>query len=192
MDGFNPFYGALKRRGAGVKWLDLSALGRRLLPQNDVILIRYFTARVSARPHDPGLPDRQQAYLRALTASPDVRVHLGEFKVSYPLMAEYVPAAPADRPPRMVRVIKTEEKGSDVNIGAYMMLDACQGRCDVAVLMTNDSDLQEPVRLVRHELGIPVGVVNPHPTAKRSRSIDATFFRQLGRGSCASASCPTC
>jgi hypothetical protein len=48
--------------------------------------------------------------------------------------------------------------------------------------VTNDSDLREPVRLVRHELGIPVGMVNPHPTAKRSRSIDATFFRQLRPG----------
>jgi uncharacterized LabA/DUF88 family protein len=179
IDGFNLFYGALKGRGAGVKWLDLAELCRRLLPQNDIQLIRYFTARVSARPHDPGLPARQQAYLRALTASPELSVHLGEFKVSYPWMAVHDPAAAADRPPRMVRVIKTEEKGSDVNIGSYMVLDACRGRCDVAVVVTNDSDLREPVRLVRGELGVSVGVVNPHPTARRSRSLDATFFRQL-------------
>ena len=65
------------------------------------------------------------------------------------------------------------------NIGAYMLLDACRGRCDVAVVITNDSDLREPVRLVREELGITVGVVNPHATAKRSRSLKATFFPQL-------------
>ena len=76
-------------------------------------------------------------------------------------------------------MIKTEEKGSDVNIGSYMILDACRGNCDVAVVLTNDSDLREPVRLVRDELGVRVGVVNPHATAKRSRSIEATFFRQL-------------
>jgi hypothetical protein len=42
-----------------------------------------------------------------------------------------------------------------------------------------EPDLREPVRLVREELGITLGVVNPHPTAKRSRSLEATFFRQL-------------
>jgi hypothetical protein len=100
-----------------------------------------------------------------------VTVHLGEFKVSYPWMAAYDPAAPADRPPRMVRVIKTEERGSDVDIGAYLMLDACQARCEVAVVVTNDSDLREPVRLLRQELGIPVGVVNPAPDGE-ARSLD--------------------
>lgn len=36
IDGFNLFYGALKGRGAGIKWLDLAELCRRLLPQNDI------------------------------------------------------------------------------------------------------------------------------------------------------------
>ena len=179
IDGFNLFYGALKGRGPGVKWLDPVELCRRLLPENDVVLIRYFTAHVSARPHDPGLPVRQQAYLRALTSRPEVSVHLGEFKVTYPRMAVHDPTS-AERSLRMVRVVKTEEKGSDVNIGAYMVLDACRASDDaVAVLVTNDSDLREPVRLVREELGKTVGVVNPHPARRRSRSLDATFFRQL-------------
>jgi len=28
--------------------------------------------------------------------------------------------------------------------------------------ITNDSDLAEPVRIVAHELGLPVGILNPH------------------------------
>ena len=179
MDGFNLFYGALKGRGAGHKWLDLRALCDRLLPDNDIVQIRYFTARVSARPHDLDLPERQQAYLRALSSLPEVTVHQGEFKVSHPWMAVFDPTAPIDRPPRKVQVIKTKEKGSDVNIGSYLILDACRGRCDVAVVITNDSDLREPVRLARDGLGVSVGVVNPHETVRRSRSIHGTFFRQL-------------
>lgn len=179
VDGFNLFYGALKGRGPGHKWLDLRASCRRLLPDNDIVQIRYFTARVSARPHDVGLPERQQAYLRALSSLPEVVVHEGEFKVSYPWVPVFDPAAPTDQPPRKVQVIKTEEKGSDVNIGSYLILDACRGRCDVAAVITNDSDLREPVRLVREELEISVGVINPHETARRSRSIHGTFFRQL-------------
>ena len=65
VDGFNLFYGALEGRGPGHKWLDIRALSRRLLPDDDIVQSRYFTARVSARPHDPGVPERQQAYLRA-------------------------------------------------------------------------------------------------------------------------------
>jgi len=76
-------------------------------------------------------------------------------------------------------VIKTEEKGSDVNLASYLILDACRQDCDVSVVVTNDSDLCEPIRLVQEELGMSVGVVNPHPTAKRSRAIKGTFFRQL-------------
>jgi hypothetical protein len=45
--------------------------------------------------------------------------------------------------------------------------------------VANDSDLREPIRLVREEPGVSVGVINPHPTGRRSRSLEATFFRQL-------------
>jgi len=44
--------------------------------------------------------------------------------------------------------------------------------------------------MVRFELGLTVGVVNPHPAAKRSRvlSQDAHFFKQLRRGALAKSS----
>ena len=48
------------------------------------------------------------------------------------------------------------------------------------MVITNDSDLAEPIRLVRHELGLPVGIVNPGDPRKRSRALlDVTFFKQL-------------
>ena len=50
IDGFNLFYGALK--GSRYEWLDLEALCRHLLPKDSINRIRYFTARVSARPGD--------------------------------------------------------------------------------------------------------------------------------------------
>ena len=59
VDGFNLYYGALKGN-TGRKWLDLDALTRRLLPNDSINRIRYFTATVSARPHDPQQPVRQQ------------------------------------------------------------------------------------------------------------------------------------
>ena len=63
IDGFNLYYGCLKRTPH--RWLDLQAFCERMLPKDDVTKVRYFTALVSARPHDPHGPVRQQVYLRA-------------------------------------------------------------------------------------------------------------------------------
>lgn len=174
VDGFNLYYGALK--GTQHKWLDLEALCRRLLPKDDVTGIRYFTALVAARPHDPGQPARQQAYLRALESLPSVSVHLGHYlthRVRMPL------ARPTPGGPTVVEVIKTEEKGSDVNLATHLLLDGFRRRCDTAVVITNDSDLTEPIRVAEQELGLSVGVVNPHPASRRSRALRGTFFKQL-------------
>ena len=66
IDGFNFYYGAVK--GTPHKWLDLEALCRRLLPNDQIVKIRYFTARISARPEDPQQAIRQETYLRALNS----------------------------------------------------------------------------------------------------------------------------
>ena len=69
IDGFNLYYGAVK--GTANKWLDLEVLCRRLLPKDNLVKIRYFTALVAIRPSDPQQPARQQAYLRALATLAD-------------------------------------------------------------------------------------------------------------------------
>lgn len=176
-DGFNLYYGCLK--GTGSRWLDLDALCRRLLPHNEIHRIRYFTARVAARPGDPDGPTRQEAYLRALATIPHLSIHFGRFQLT---TARMPLAAPRPGGPRTVEVIKTEEKGSDVNLATYLILDAVRADCEMAVVVSNDSDLAEPVRVVIHELGVPVGLVNPHPARFRSRELlnqRPAFFKQI-------------
>jgi NYN domain len=185
IDGFNLFYGALK--GSSYKWLDLEALCNQLLPKDTINRIRYFTAKVSGRPGDPQLPIRQETYLRALATLPTVSIHLGVFYVS---TARAYLAHPPTTGPRTVEIIKTEEKGSDVALATYLMLDACRGDCDTAVLITNDSDLREPLRLARDELGLTTGVINPHNASRRSRALQATFFKQLRPGALAASQLP--
>ena len=58
VDGFNLYYGSLKR--TPYKWLDLGRLCARMLPNDRVIAIKYYTARISARPGNPGAPNDQQ------------------------------------------------------------------------------------------------------------------------------------
>lgn len=119
---------------------------------------RYFTARVAARPNNPQVPARQDAYLRALATLPLVTVHEGSFltkPVRMPL------AHPPQGGPVTVEVIKTEEKGSDVNLAAYLLLDGFRGDYDTAVVISNDSDLAEPIRMVQSELGLRAGIYSP-------------------------------
>jgi NYN domain len=76
-------------------------------------------------------------------------------------------------------VIKTEEKGSDVNLATYLLLDAFKRDCKAAVVISNDSDLREPITVAQRELGLIVGIINPHPPQRRSRALQPTFFKQI-------------
>jgi hypothetical protein len=178
VDGFNLYYGCLK--GTSYKWLDLEALCALLLPNYDVRRIRYFTARISGRPDQPGSPTRQDAYLRALASRPKVSIHYGKFLQSTVRMPL---AAPQPGGPRTVEVIKTEEKGSDVNLATYLLLDAFRKDSDAAVVISNDSDLCEPIRIVQNEFKMPVGLLIPHSRPSQAlRSLNPAFVKQIRCG----------
>jgi hypothetical protein len=69
-----------------------------------------------------------------------------------------------------VQVVKTEEKGSDVNLASYLLIDAFDKDCEAAIVVSNDSDLAEPIRLVRRKFGLRVVVLHPC-RAPRSPSV---------------------
>jgi uncharacterized LabA/DUF88 family protein len=179
------YYGALKK--TPYKWLNLDLMCRKLLPRNSVESIKYFTARVSARPHDQDQPIRQQTYLRALATLPNIHIIYGHFlthEISMPV------AGCSPHKQQYVKVIKTEEKGSDVNLAAHLVNDGHKGLYEAAVLITNDSDLQEPVRIVRHELGLVVGIINPYQRASRALVQHASFVKTIRKGLLAATQFP--
>ena len=170
VDSFNFYYGSL--RGTPYKWLDMAALFRALLPKAKLGKIRVFSARVSARPSDPSQPIRQATYFRALQTLPNLSLHLGQF-LSHPTSMPLVNPPPGG--PATARVIKTEEKGSDVNLASYLLLDGFRADYEQAAVLSNDSDLTEPVRLVRDELRLPIQVLvplraNSHPSRELTRA----------------------
>ncbi len=75
--------------------------------------------------------------------------------------------------PQMVEVLRSEEKGSDVNLATHLAHDANQtapGRTfEVALVLSTDSDLAEVIRLVTREVGKPVYVCRPEP---RNRTVE--------------------
>jgi uncharacterized LabA/DUF88 family protein len=76
-------------------------------------------------------------------------------------------------------VHKTEEKGSDVNLGVHLVRDAFKGYFDTAAVLTNDTDLCEPIRIVTQELNLPVILLSP--TSKPAASLQkvATSVRHI-------------
>ncbi|MCY3655339.1 MAG: NYN domain-containing protein [Chloroflexi bacterium] len=153
VDGFNLYYGAL--RGQPYRWLNLRAFAQRLVrPTDEVHRIRYFTALVRPFPNDPEAPERQATYLRALGTVPGLHLHEGQFLVSERTMLRADGGGP-------VRVIRSEEKGSDVNLATHLLLDAFDDDYEAALVISNDSDLAEPIRLVQERFRRPIGVVFP-------------------------------
>ena len=76
-----------------------------------------------------------------------------------------------------------EEKGSDVNLAAHLLNDAWKGLFDAAAVISNDTDLVTPIRMVTVERGKPVFIVCPGrwqvaPKLKQA----ATYVRHVRAG----------
>jgi hypothetical protein len=148
--------------------MNIHALSSAVLPaSNQITAVKYYTARVSGR-LDPGAPARQHAYLRALESLPHVSVHYGNFLTGQkwaglvqPPQFRPVCAFPPGVAPHVAYVWKTEEKGSDVNLGVHLVRDAFTHGFDEAAVLTNDTDLVEPIRIVTREVGLPVTLLTP-------------------------------
>jgi hypothetical protein len=115
--------------------------------------------------------------LRALGTKPLVKIHYGRFLTSqkWSGLAPPVPSFrpnPASKhivpPPVVAWVWKTEEKGSDVNLGAHLVRDAFLKSFDEAAILTNDTDLCEPMRIVKDEVGLPITLLAPVPAPHAS------------------------
>jgi uncharacterized LabA/DUF88 family protein len=164
IDGFNLYYAIRK---TNYKWLDLVALCSTLLPTRTINVIHYFTAIVKARDHDKSAPARQGVYLRALKTFQNVIVHdYGHF-VDRPRLLPQFPYAyekpnNPTKPPQAVQVMKTEEKGSDVNIASFLLSDCFDNNYDDAVIISNDADLTKPIEIVTTRYNKDVMVINPH------------------------------
>ncbi|MFZ0829258.1 MAG: NYN domain-containing protein [Verrucomicrobiia bacterium] len=199
IDGFNLYYGCLKN--TQYKWLDVGKLCTLLLPKHQIQEIKYFTAIVAPRGDNPEQQIRQNVYLRALKTIPNLTIIKGHFlsnKIRLPLANNAAPtlvhsfirgfslhfwgpgiAWSKKRKTIMARVVKTSEKGSDVNLATHLLHDAYRDKFEAAVLITGDSDLLEPVRIVSKEIKKVVGIMCPqqHPSAVLLR--EANFYKEI-------------
>ncbi|HET7485869.1 MAG TPA: NYN domain-containing protein [Solirubrobacterales bacterium] len=183
IDAFNLYYGAC--RASGRRWLNVSALAARLLPDDEILAIGYFTANIKRDDSDPGAQDRQRLYHRALKTIQNLEIFLGRY-IPKEVRGELVDPAPGESRRRVVKTF--EEKGTDVNLATRLLVDGFNGRYESAVVISNDGDLKMPIQIVRKELGLPVTVVNPVLRRHRSAALspdplpsNARFIRLSAR-----------
>ena len=140
----------------------------RTLPQVRV-LFGSFLAKTAWRP----LSNLPVAYRQIDTPTP-VRLPAGNHPVagSQILPVGSYPTRTAGKNKRRKRdrtlpdaliaeVYTMEEKGSDVNLAAHLLNDAWKGLFDMAAVISNDTDLITPIRMVTDERKKPVLVVCP-------------------------------
>ena len=175
IDGFNLYYGCLK--DTPYRWLDVMKMCKLRFPQDETVKIKYFTAPIKVRmsDKDPERPNRQQMYWRALRTNPNLEIIEGVFlshKVSMKL---------ANRNGYAL-VIKNEEKGTDVNIASHLVHDAHHALFEKAVVISNDSDLVTPIKMVTKEISLPVTIVSPFDRNSIQLKEVATDVKHLRKG----------
>lgn len=117
-------------------------------------MTKYFTAKVMNLPNDQQIVNRQDTYWRALKTLPNFEIIEGQFK------QKPVTAKKANEE-GFVTIIKTEEKGSDVNLATHLLVDAFNHEFENAIVITGDSDLVTPIRMVKEQLNKIVCILNP-------------------------------
>lgn len=187
VDGFNLYYRALRK--PELKWLNVQALAEALFPDDELLIVKYFTATIKPSRIDPRKHIRQQVYFRALNTLPKVQLIYGNYvsrRASMPLYDEWAMGTK-----KLVCVARQDEKGTDVNLATHLIRDAFVGAFDVAAVVTSDSDLAEPFRIVSEELNLPLVLVHPYVAdgrrelrepAKKLRSFTGVGIKKVREG----------
>jgi uncharacterized LabA/DUF88 family protein len=160
-------------RNKPYRWLNLVAMFENLLPDDDIVEVKYFTAQVTGK-FDSQKPLRQQAYLRALGTIPRLTVVMGQF-ITTPVRYRLVDPI-TDLSGKVIEaasVWRPDEKGSDVNLGSHLLNDAWRNAFDVAAILTNDTDLATPVKFAV-ELQKTVLIIHPDSNPAQSLVRSAT------------------
>jgi hypothetical protein len=99
-----------------------------------------------------------------------VVIHYGRF------LAKTKKRPLASNPSQFVEVLDSEEKGSDVNLASHLINDGWRKRYEAALVLSQDTDLIEPIRIARDEVNLPVGLVWLDGRQPQRELADASSF----------------
>ena len=94
---------------------------------------------------------------RSIKYRPEVEVYFGHF-LSHRVRAPLVQPVGNQR---TAEIVRTEEKGSDINLAVHLLNDGWLDAYDCAVVVSNDSDIAEAMRLTRQHHAKRIGLVTP-------------------------------
>lgn len=106
-------------------------------------------------PHDREQPGRQQIYWKALQTKPKIEIIEGYYRTDK--KQRWTVSSPSEK----ILVYETLEKGSDVNLATDFVNDAYQNRYELGIILSDDSDLVNALRVVKKDAQKFVGVLSP-------------------------------
>ena len=146
VDGFNFYYGLKDNSWRCFYWLDMVKFFERFMRDDqELIKVKYF----SAKPNDIDKSRRQNAFFQANQVNPKFELVLGKYlhKKMVCRNCGYI-------------INTYEEKETDVRIATQVVADAYKKNCDIAIIVSADSDMVPSIELAQ-EAGIMTFVYFP-------------------------------
>lgn len=180
IDGFNLYYGLKEKGWRRYYWLNLRLLVENLLkPNQELISIKYFTARISAgdgtttfklKEKLEAKRRRQMVYLEALSTLENFTMFEGHY------LAKTVSCNNCGATWNTF-----EEKMTDVRIATELIFDSFNNVFDTALIISGDSDLVPPIDAARGMFPSK-RVVIAFPPARNSERLKkaATAYFRIG------------
>jgi len=169
IDGFNLYFGIKSKYGRKYIWLNIYCLSKELLkPSQSLERVKYFTAMIS---NNPSKEKRQRTYISALETLPGTNLYYGKYQLNN------------HKCPRCGNIEHLpSEKMTDVNIATQLLSDAFSNHFDVAILISADSDLVGPIKMVKNLFPTKKVVVAfpPNRTSNELQNTASAYFR-IGR-----------
>ena len=135
VDGFNFYFGLKDKKWKKYYWLDFVSFFESLLrPYQTLVEVKYF----SAKPTNPAKSSRQDLLFSANKINPKFKLILGKY-LKKDMICKNCGFV----------IHSFEEKETDVRIATNIIADAYNGRCDISVIVSADSDLIPPIELLR-------------------------------------------
>jgi len=174
IDGYNLYYGCLKH--SPYKWLDVHTLVTRVL--SDVLYkvdgepieyqfqtpaIKYFTAPIlKAFAKSDDSIACQALYHTALGKflGPELEIINGYYSAR-PARAHKWEEGKVARECEKVDIWKLEEKQSDVALALHALSDALRKEVDQIVVVTNDTDFEPAMKMIRQYTQVIIGLIIP-------------------------------
>lgn len=147
--------------------------GQKVVPSLDDLSIKYFTAEILERASKaPDSLDCQKRYLNALSnwSSGQVEIIKGRYSL-IEARAKQIDIKNSKLPPNQcvdVDIWKLEEKKSDVNLALHLLKDTMLEGVQQVVVVTNDTDIEPALSMIRQLTGTIIGLVVPTTDHKRN------------------------